>query len=186
MQMMTGTSAGPVSDALAEGLAACARSLERRAAEGTLDTSTVLHDARTPLTIIAASARMALKDAPEAARPHLERILQSVHALEGVLVRGLEALRTTPERSAGFDVGALALAAASLPHGTEMTLRSEHVLGADGVPFSRRGVIEGAPEAGVPASARRAVLRHGGSLWSEPSGQGGTRYVAEVPCPRAA
>lgn len=189
MQTTTLTAAGPAADPMASALAAGAERFERRAAEGTLDMAAVLHDARTPLTVITASVGMAFKDAPEAARPHLDRVERSARLLEGLLVRGLELLRTNPEGSVGIDVGALVLAAASLPPGAEVTLRSETVLGADGVPFSLRGVVEGAPapaSAGVPASARRAVLRRGGSLWSEAGPDGGTRYVAEVPCPRAA
>lgn len=183
-----GKGGGLIAESLDSALAGQMERFGRRLSDGTLDMATVLHDARTPLTVISGSAGMALRAAPEPLRPHLERIQESARLLEAILVRGLEFLRTNPEGAGGADLGALLLAAAALPEGTTMTLSSETVRGVDGIPFALRGLVEGVPDPGpaVPPSARRAVLRHGGSVWAEASSNGGTLFVAEVPCPRAA
>ncbi|TBR25336.1 hypothetical protein EPO15_02400 [bacterium] len=178
---------GPLAESFDAALAARKERFERRADDGTLDLAAVLHDARTPLTVIAASAGMALRDAPESARPHLERVRESARVLEEILVKGLERLRANPEGAAA-DLGALLLAAAALPSGEALTLGSELVLDAAGAPFAVRATVETTDDRSdqVPLSARRAVLRHGGALWGEARPEGGTRYVAELPCPRAA
>lgn len=185
MPNTTMPAADPCADPMAAALAARMERFERRRTDGTLDMAAVLHDARTPLTVIAASARMAQREAPPEVAAHLERVLRSARLLEDVLVRGLEFLRANPEGAGGCCLGALALAAAALPPGTQVTLRADSVRGADGALFAIRAVVDGAPDAEVTAAARRAVLRHGGSLWREAGPDGGTRYVAEVPCPRA-
>lgn len=155
---------------------------ERRLDEGTLDLGTVLHDARTPLTVICASAAAALREVPESAAPGLKRILESARLLESILVAGLARLRERPESRAA-DLGALLIAAAELPPGASLTLECELVKDDAGRPFAVRAIVTGPRELSheVPPAARRAVLREGGCLWAEDGPHGATRFVADIP-----
>ncbi|MBI5597558.1 MAG: hypothetical protein HY928_15820 [Elusimicrobia bacterium] len=64
---------------------------------GTLDAAGILHDARTPLTIIQTSAEMAAEaGGTEFLNEHLERIRRSARLCEHILVQALEQVRTSP------------------------------------------------------------------------------------------
>lgn len=82
---------------------------------GVLDAAGILHDARTPLTIIQTSAEMAAEAAgTEFLADHLERIRRSARLCEHILVQALEQVRTSPAVFAPESLNGIVRAAASL------------------------------------------------------------------------
>ncbi|TPW20202.1 MAG: sensor histidine kinase/response regulator [Elusimicrobia bacterium] len=85
-----------------------------RLAGATLDVAGVVHDARTPLTVIQTSVDYIADDAPEALRPHLERIRRASRLAEHILVQALEQCRQAPPDAVPTDLGSLLDSAARL------------------------------------------------------------------------
>jgi signal transduction histidine kinase len=85
-----------------------------RLAGATLDVAGVVHDARTPLTVIQSSVGFIGEDAPEPLRPHLERIRRAARLAEHILVQALEQCRQEPPGAVPTDLGAVLESAARL------------------------------------------------------------------------
>lgn len=85
-----------------------------RLAGATLDVAGVVHDARTPLTVIQTSIDYIAQDPSGALGPHLDRIRRSARLAEHILVQALEQCRRDPPGAVPTDLGAVVEAAAQL------------------------------------------------------------------------
>lgn len=85
-----------------------------RLAGATLDVAGIVHDARTPLTVIQTSVDFVGDDAPAPLQEHLNRIRRAARLAEHILVQALEQCRETPPGAVPTDLGPLLKSAASL------------------------------------------------------------------------
>lgn len=79
-----------------------------------LDVAGIVHDARSPLTVIMSSAELMAECGPEASGAHLERIRRAARLTEHILVQALEQFRLTPPDAVPTDLGGVLKTAAGL------------------------------------------------------------------------
>lgn len=85
-----------------------------RLAGASLDVAGVVHDARSPLTVILTSAELLADCPPEAASEHIERIRRATRLAEHILIQALEQFRKEPPDSVPTDLGTVLKTAARL------------------------------------------------------------------------
>lgn len=85
-----------------------------RLAGATLDVAGIVHDVRTPLTIIQSSVGLISETPPESLPEHLERIRRAARLAEHILVQALEQFRQSPPEAVPTDLGAVLHSAARL------------------------------------------------------------------------
>lgn len=85
-----------------------------RIAGTTLDVAGIIHDVRTPLTVIQSSVGLIAETPPEFLPAHLERIRRAARLAEHILVQALEQFRQSPPLSVPTDLGTVLQSAARL------------------------------------------------------------------------
>lgn len=85
-----------------------------RLAGTTLDVAGIVHDARTPLTVIQTSIDFMALDGSGPPGPHLDRIRRAARLAEHILVQALEQCRRDPPGAVPTDLGTVIEAAAQL------------------------------------------------------------------------
>lgn len=85
-----------------------------RLSGASVDVGGIIHDIRTPLTVIQSSVDLVRLDSPSALDSHLERIRRAARLAEHILVQALDQYRKTPPGAVPTDIGDVLTEAAQL------------------------------------------------------------------------